>query len=381
VLIDRPSKVLFVAPSLDGGVGSVLGLQIRWLEQRGIRCGAFGTYGPKEKFSAACSLGTTMGSGRDLVLRLLRNPFDLIHLTTGVLGNERLCRAIALAAGNARIICTSHGSVPITPGKLAVDAYTAVSSSAARAYAWMRPEQIRIIPNAVDPNIFHPSGSESSDGNPPILLWVGRTLDADWRSKDVWGFLHFVANTTSRDLRFVIIDSEDRREDLGIDRWLRGRVDYRFGLTPQEMASMYRRVAASGGAWISTSRNEGMPICLLEAWACGCPVIVPRAGGFEIVDNDVNGFVYDINGNFDSLHLAIESQRDPVRRHAVIQEGLNAIQGRFSVEAMTCNYLSLYQEMLRNDMPGSRSFARWIAPLRSRLLRMAVGIEGLLRRA
>ncbi len=57
------------------------------------------------------------------------------------------------------------------------------------------------------------------------------------------------------------------------------------------MAALYRETAASGGALLSTSRDEGLPMVMLEAWACGCPVIVPRRAGFDLVQDGVNGLV------------------------------------------------------------------------------------------
>jgi len=43
---------------------------------------------------------------------------------------------------------------------------------------------------------------------------------------------------------------------------------------------------------VLTSRSEGMPVCLMEAAACGLPAVAPAVGGIpELVDDGMTGLV------------------------------------------------------------------------------------------
>src|SRR5205823_2600133 len=130
---------------------------------------------------------------------------------------------------------------------------------------------IRVIPNGVDTAEFFPRQLAAPPR--PVLAWVGRS--ADLRQKDVFGFLHLAASLHDQGYDFQIVDAGAAPDELRLSDWFGERVRYRSGLRPDELGLFYSEVAASGGALVSTSAFEGLPFVLLEAAACGCPVIAP----------------------------------------------------------------------------------------------------------
>jgi glycosyltransferase involved in cell wall biosynthesis len=83
---------------------------------------------------------------------------------------------------------------------------------------------------------------------------------------------------------------------------------------------------------------EPFGIVLIEALACGTPVLAYRRGSIpEIIDDGVTGFICD---NLEEMVAAID--RLPVIQR---QQCRDAFEARFTVERMVQDYLTLYERM------------------------------------
>lgn len=103
--------------------------------------------------------------------------------------------------------------------------------------------------------------------------------------------------------------------------------------------------------FVLPSISEGMPICLLEAMASGCPVIASRVGGVpEMIENGKTGILVE-PANVSALANAILSLlgNEPMRRSMSI-EGRRVVRERFCALKMTKAYEQLY---LRKYLPAS----------------------------
>lgn len=95
---------------------------------------------------------------------------------------------------------------------------------------------------------------------------------------------------------------------------------------------------------------EGHPLALLEALACGVPVVSTNwAGAREIIDDGANGVICDMNdhalaaGLLAGLHLAKSSATSAVAQASV---------ERFAVSTIARKYESLFEKIIREDTPG-----------------------------
>jgi glycosyltransferase involved in cell wall biosynthesis len=89
-------------------------------------------------------------------------------------------------------------------------------------------------------------------------------------------------------------------------------------LSHVELAEIY----ASSDLHVSASQFETLGNTVLEAFACGIPVVVPRCQGFcDTVIDDKDGFLFE-PGNSSSAQGYIEVlKNDPVKRAAMGEHG------------------------------------------------------------
>jgi glycosyltransferase involved in cell wall biosynthesis len=98
--------------------------------------------------------------------------------------------------------------------------------------------------------------------------------------------------------------------------------------------------------YLNTSRHEGIPLSLLEAMACGTPVVAPAVGGIpEILRDQEEGVLVTART---ATAFAEACQRVMHDREAYSSMGMCArkrVELEFSSEKMAASYLALYRKL------------------------------------
>ncbi len=273
--------------------------------------------------------------------RVGQGRFDVVHADTtdwdvGIAAVRRLlCRP--------KLVVTAQ-SVPVAGWTSdTCDALVGCSAWLSRAQQAFTDLPVLTVQNGVDTRAFSP-GEEICEG-PPIVAWVGRGSDLDYKRID--RFAAMAAGLAKAGLRLWLADPDGpERVVPSAAATLRPIVEFWGPVPHEEMPSFFRRVAASGGCVVSTSSKEGLPFALLEAQACGCPVIGPATRGVgECVDPDYGGVLYAPGASARELGgLVLETIGDRVgmrwRRKACVQYA----RKHFSLERMAMDYLRVYSD-------------------------------------
>ena len=95
------------------------------------------------------------------------------------------------------------------------------------------------------------------------------------------------------------------------------------------------------------SRHEPLGNTILEAWACGKPLVATQTqGATELITHGENGLITPLK-NAAALADAFEQlMNDPALRAALAEAGAKTVQRRFSKAVITGQYLELYERLL-----------------------------------
>jgi glycosyltransferase involved in cell wall biosynthesis len=179
------------------------------------------------------------------------------------------------------------------------------------------PGQIAVIPPGTDFDRFNPDDSVVRE---PVALHVGRLK----RYKATDHLLQATRLLADRGVEFtsvVVGDGDDRPrlEALAAKLGLDGAVRFTGFVTEAEKIDWYRRAAVL----VESSVKEGWGLIVMEANACGAPVVVANSPGLRDSSKDgVNGLVYsygDVAGLAERLEriLADKALRDRLGRQAI----------------------------------------------------------------
>lgn len=105
------------------------------------------------------------------------------------------------------------------------------------------------------------------------------------------------------------------------------------GLVPRD--EVYRRVARADVV-VSSSHGEGLPVAVLEAMACGCPVVLSDIAPHREIAEHVPGLPLVPPGDVAGLAAALERFRgsDPAERARLGALGRGAVERHYGVDVM-----------------------------------------------
>ena len=209
------------------------------------------------------------------------------------------------------------------------------------------PFPVQVIPNGVDTEFFCPAHSKPARNETVLrILFVGRFQ----QQKNLPVVFRQVAQlpTATFELHLVGDGPEKQRlEGLARKLGISSAITWHGWLPPAALPHVYQ----SADCLVNPSLYEGMSNVVLEAMACGLPVIASRVpGNDEIVREGESGFLFDLQEP-DSLMNAFEQLMND--RDLCARLGANArdrVSKNFSWSNVAQAYLALFP---RNSMPPS----------------------------
>jgi len=226
-------------------------------------------------------------------------------------------------AFESRFLSIIVRSYEVTIGKLIVrlsDKIIAVSKAVKAQAVWLgaEPKDVTVVPNGVDLCEFKPIEARGSEGTKRVAC-VGRLIP----NKGVQFLIKASPSVLSSnpDVEFVIVGDGPMRdhlvqmtEDLGVKH------AFRFMGTVPSVSDVLRDCRI----FVRPSLTEGMPLTVLEAMACGLPVVASRVSGTpEVVLDGETGILVEA-GNVRQIAEAIAKLLSD--DHGATEMGRNALR-------------------------------------------------------
>jgi len=182
------------------------------------------------------------------------------------------------------------------------------------------PDRVVTLPNGVDLARFRPVSGEEVRRRygvaGPLLLSVGKLDEAKGH--------HLVIDALARIPEAHLLVVGEGPSAAALERriaaaGLGARARLAGPVAPADMPAWY----GAADALVLASAREGMPNVVLEALACGCPVVATRAGGIPEVVDDPSAGALVAERTPEALAAAIATvlrdrrDREAVRRHAM----------------------------------------------------------------
>ncbi len=152
-------------------------------------------------------------------------------------------------------------------------------------------EKLHPVYNGVDLTVFHPrpqSEARVQLGLPPdarIALFVGNFLDVKNPLMLVRAFADFAKAEPKKNNLLIMVGRGPMQEEVRLLSTSLGVGESVMQTGPLDSTQIALRMAAADFLCLS-SRNEGLPNVILEAFACGLPVLSTNVGGIAEVVND-----------------------------------------------------------------------------------------------
>jgi glycosyltransferase involved in cell wall biosynthesis len=203
-------------------------------------------------------------------------------------------------------------------------------------------DRVTVVPNAI---YFHeiqllPTGGPASD-----VIFAGRLI----KEKNVdllISAIHLLSHDVPQIKCFIVGDGPERKRLENLRRELQLDANVEFLGFLQDHSALYSLMKASK-VFVLPSEREGFGMVVLEANACGLPVVVTRArhsAATDITRHGESGFICDPDAT--SIAEAVNKLLADDALRTGMQQSAEAWAGRFDWRVVAGKTIQAYQELL-----------------------------------
>ena len=250
-------------------------------------------------------------------------------------------------------------------------------------YDYYHPERMEVVPPGTDLSKFHPAeGSIIGisftqalkpfliDPDKPLILALSRP---DERKNIVSLVKAYGESAELQELANLVVVAGNRDDIREMNEGaqavlteillladfydLYGRIAVPKHHNQDDVPDIYRLTALSKGIFINPALTEPFGLTLLEAAACGAPLVATENGGpVDIIGNCKNGLLVDPLDTDAIAEALLTILKSPQQWQLFSENGLRYVREFYSWQAHAKNYLSKLKPLLQRQAPALKTF-------------------------
>lgn len=191
---------------------------------------------------------------------------------------------------------------------------------------------IKVIYNGIDTNIFHLNSSLIKEKSPFRLLYIG-----SWQTRKGVDLLPKIMSNLGNEFELFYTGGEAVEKD----KTTLPKNMYDLGHLSQQQVIHEMQQA---DALLFPTRSEGFSLVVLEAQACGLPVITTNCSALpESIIHKKTGFLCEEN-NIESFVTAIRKLKEMIGlRNSLSIQARKHVTENFNIEQMVEKYIEIYK--------------------------------------
>ncbi|GET24620.1 glycosyltransferase family 4 protein [Prolixibacter sp. NT017] len=164
--------------------------------------------------------------------------------------------------------------------------------------------------------------------------------------KDLFTFIdtaELILQKTNKKVKFVIVGDGELKEEL---QAYCKRKNIEEHIIFAGFRTDVPQIFSELSLLLMTSKDEGLPLTIYEAFAVGVPVVTTKAGGIaEAVIPDETGYLTEIKDKDDLAEGVLKVLNDGNYAKFIVQNARNLVKERFDLPRMRNDYYELYKSL------------------------------------
>ncbi|NMF60298.1 glycosyltransferase family 4 protein [Pseudanabaena yagii] len=215
-------------------------------------------------------------------------------------------------------------------------------------------KRIKKIFNGIDNKYFYPPSNEERKESRSkfkiseqdfVVTLIGRLQWEKGHKTLIDTANHIKKSNPQYSFKYIFAGSGDQREE--IEKYAFEAQENRQIFLFLGYVSEPRNIYWASDIIVLPSQNEGFPLVVLEAMACGIVSIrTPAAGAYDQIEDGLNGFIIPFNDVDTLASKLIQLYENTNLRSQMVNNALKYSANKFTIESMTLGTIAAYEEAI-----------------------------------